>query len=112
SGEGPTRQSVDAIAPGDAVRLRPHCTVGDTARRRVWLECRCRAEPGGAAFACRAAWQEFCYRGRVRRCRRGMRAVRANARPVALAAAHNAGLARGLTGDAVLLARLVGPLLI
>src|SRR5262249_19939283 len=41
-----------------------------------------------------------------------MRAVRANARPVALAAAHSAGLARGLAGNAVLLARLVGPLLI
>src|SRR5215470_226843 len=37
-----------------------------------------------------------------------MRAVRADARP----AAHNAGLARGLAGDAVVLARLVGPLLI
>src|SRR5262249_45242649 len=41
-----------------------------------------------------------------------MRAVRADARPVALTAAHNAGLARGLAGDAVVLARLVGPLLI
>src|SRR5262249_41696579 len=54
-GEGATRQSSDAIAPGDPLRLRHHCTVGDAARRHVWPECHCRAEPGGTAFACPVA---------------------------------------------------------
>src|SRR5690242_4808899 len=41
-----------------------------------------------------------------------MRAVRADARPVSPAAARSAGLARGVGGDGIVLARLVDPLLI
>ena len=96
SGEGATRQGGDAIACDAAVRLRHHRAVGDAARRRVWPERHCRAEPRGAAFTGRVAGQEFRDRRRVRCCRRRMRAVRDDARPVPSAAARRDGLARGL----------------
>ena len=112
SGGGAPRQGGDAIAPDAAVRLRHHRAMGDAARRQVRPERHCRAEPGGVAFAGRAAGQEFCDRRRVRRCRRGMRAVRSDPWPVPSAGAGGGGLARGLAGDGRVLARLVGPLLL
>ena len=66
---------------------------------------------GGAALTGRVAGQEFRDRRRVRCCRRRMRAVRDDARPFPPAAARRDRLARGLAGDGIVLAGLVGPLL-
>ena len=55
SGGGAPRQGGDAIAPDAALRLRHHGALGDAARGQVRPERNCRAEPGGVAYAGRAA---------------------------------------------------------